>query len=296
VAGLIAAAFILQPTADPAASQPAWALGLVAGLLALGGWVAILWFDITSKKRLWLLVALTVAGLFVANYAVNLAQQRVYPPAAAVAMRPAAQSADGSVPGRVHNEDLLFEDYGMFVGAEDVSGSSPLRLARYAALLADFPRERLWRLTGVRAVLSSRPDLYVPVEGRTAIPGGESPGYLHRLAAANPRAWVVSSVLTIDDAHARPLMGDARFDPEQTALIPPPAPSGLEDGTLALAGDNRVRLERLAPHRLRAHVQSEHGGLLIVSENWMPGWRATVQRQSPGWRCCYLSRRLDGGC
>ncbi len=130
----------------------------------------------------------------------------------------------------------------------------------------------------MRTVLSSRPDLYVPVEGRTAIPGGERPGTLYRLAAANPRAWVVNSVLTIDDAHARPLMGDARFDPEQTALIPPPAPSGLEDGTLALAGDNRVRLERLAPNRLRAHVQSEHGGLLMVSENWMPGWRATVQR------------------
>jgi hypothetical protein len=39
-----------------------------------------------------------------------------------------------------------------------------------------------------------------------------------------------------------------------------------------------VRLERPAPNRLRAHVESEHGGLLIVSENWLPGWRATAQR------------------
>ena len=278
-AGLIAAALVLRPTgADPAASQAAWTLGLVAGLLALGGWVVVLWIDITSDKRLWLLVALTVAGLFVANYAVNLTLRRVYPPAEAVAVGAAVQSVGGSVPGRVHNEDVLFEDYGMFVGVEDVSGSSPLRLARYDALLTDFPRERLWRLAGVRTVLSSRPDLYVPVEGRTAIPGGEKPGYLYRLAAANPRAWVVDSVLTMDDAHALPLMGDARFDPERTALIPPPAPGGLEEGALALSGENRVRLERLAPNRLRAHVQSEHGGLLMVSENWMPGWRATVQR------------------
>ena len=77
---------------------------------------------------------------------------------------------------------------------------------------------------------------------------------------------------------ALPLLGDAGFDPDKTALIPPPAPSGLEDGVLAPAGENRVRLERLAPNRLRAHVQSEHGGLLVVSENWMPGWRATAQQ------------------
>jgi uncharacterized membrane protein YfhO len=35
-----------------------------------------------------------------------------------------------------------------------------------------------------------------------------------------------------------------------------------------------VTLERLAPSRLRARVSSEHGGILVVSENWMPGWRA----------------------
>ena len=58
---------------------------------------------------------------------------------------------------------------------------------------------------------------------------------------------MVNSILTIDDAHALPLMGDARFDPEQTALIPSPAPGGLEEGTLALSGENRVRLERSRP-------------------------------------------------
>ena len=277
-AGLIAAALALRPSLDPLAGNAALWPRLAAGLIAVGAWAIILWLDLAERHRLWLLIAFTVAGLFGVNYVGNLAPRQPYPPLQVAAVQSAVRAVDGSVPGRVHNEDVLFEDYGMFVGVEDVSGSSPLRLARYDALLTDFPRERLWRLAGVRTVLSSRPDLYVPVEGRTAIPGGASPGYLHRLAAANPRAWVVNSVLTIDDAHARPLMGDARFDPEQTALIPPPAPSGLEDGTLALAGDNRVRLERLAPNRLRAHVQSEHGGLLMVSENWMPGWRATVQR------------------
>jgi len=34
-------------------------------------------------------------------------------------------------------------------------------------------------------------------------------------------------------------------------------------------------LWRLAPRQLRAEVESDHDGLLVVSENWMPGWKAT---------------------
>ena len=79
-AGLIAAALVSRPTADPAASQAALFRGLVAGLIALGGWVLVLWLDITERRRLWLLIALTVAGLFV----VELCRQ---PDAARVSIR-----------------------------------------------------------------------------------------------------------------------------------------------------------------------------------------------------------------
>ena len=38
-----------------------------------------------------------------------------------------------------------------------------------------------------------------------------------------------------------------------------------------------MRVEQIAPGRLRIHVKSENGGYLVVSENWLPGWQATIQ-------------------
>jgi uncharacterized membrane protein len=279
--GLIALALTLRGAADVIVTDAALLRGMAVGLGILLAGALVMWPEMAGRRRLWLLLGLSVVDLFAANLAVNLALPRPQPPALASAVQAAVRpgfTADGSAPARVHNEGPLFEDYGMIVGVEDLSGSSPLRLARYAALLTDFPRERLWQLTGARYVLSARRDLYVPSQLAAEFPGADGPSYLHRLDAANPRAWVANTVRVVDDAAALPLLGDASFNPERTALLPPPAHEGLEDGTLAPVGADSVRLERISPNRLRAHVTSEHGGLLIVSENWMPGWRASVQR------------------
>ena len=180
----------------------------------------------------------------------------------------------------MHNDGILPEDYGMVVGIEEIGGSSPLRLAHFAALLGDFPRDRLWQLTGVQYVLSADRQLHVPARLRAEIPGPNGPVYLHELAASNPRAWVATTIVTADDAAALPLLGDAGFDPRTIALLPPAVngvgrPVGLEDGPVG-AGESVVRLEYVRPGRLSAHVRSAGGGLLVVSENWLPGWRATV--------------------
>jgi hypothetical protein len=53
-------------------------------------------------------------------------------------------------------------------------------------------------------------------------------------------------------------------------------PLGLEDGRLAGTGSSEVYVERKSPASLRLDVKSETGGYLVVSENWMPGWEATV--------------------
>jgi len=256
------------------------------GLAVLIAW-ALSWRFVRSPAgRQRMLIALAAADLFIAGYAVNLAPPQPIPPAGAQAVAgivAAHAPADGSVGGRVHNDGVLPEDYGMIVGVEEVGGSSPLRLARFAALLGDFPRDRLWQLAGVKYVLSADRELYAPSRLLAEIVGPRGPAYLHELAAANPRAWVAAEIRTADDAAARPLLGDAGFDPGTTALLPPAVngvgrPAGLEDGALAGAGESAVRLARVGPDRLIAHVQSRGGGLLIVSENWLPGWRAAVRR------------------
>ncbi len=284
-AGVIGIGFAVRSAGDLIVSDARFLEGVVAGacLLAVGAF--ILWRGMPERRRLWLLIAVSVADLFIANVGVNLAPRRTGVPPAVVAVQAAVRTvglSGDSVPGRVYNDSVLFEDYGMFVGIEDVSGSSPLRLARYAVLLADFPRDRLWRLAGVKQVLSSEPELYVPTVDRIEIATVEGMAYLHQLAAANPRAWVVHSVRVLDDAEVLPLLGDVSFDPEAMALLAPPAVLGLDDGSLAPAGANVVRLERVASDRLVAHVRSDYGGLLVVSENWLPGWRArAIQAGDP---------------
>ena len=172
----------------------------------------------------------------------------------------------------------------MRAGVEDLGGSSPLRLSRYDLLVETFPLDRLWQLTGVEHVLNSQPGLYQPAELLAELPGTDGASYLHRLAQPAPRAWVVNAVQSLEDGPALPLLADARFDPSATALLPPVTDTAgragfSPEGLLALPGQNTIQLQQLAPGRLRVDVQSERGGLLMVSENWLPGWQATVRRE-----------------
>ena len=274
--------------------QPAqfyWIAGAAAALLLLFAW--LFGFD---RPRRWLsagLIALAVADLFLANFTTNVSNLG---PALKTALPREAQAladavrAQGNVnlglPGRAYNEYRVFDDYGMRAGVEDVWGSSPLRLARYAALFEAFPLDRMWRLTGVDHALTWRRDLppEAPGELLAEFPQATDTTYLHRLSQVNPRAWVVSSVQQVSDADALRLLADSGFDLARSALVPLPGdPDGggdpLLSGLLAPAGRNDLALERLAPGHLRIRVNSENGGLLVVSENWMPGWRALERRE-----------------
>ncbi|MGE5603741.1 MAG: glycosyltransferase family 39 protein [Nitrososphaerales archaeon] len=280
-AGLIAFRLALGLSLDPAA-QVALARGAAVGAVALLGAVLAAALRLDARWLSGILTALALVELFAGNAAVNLSDRPVLPPAAAVTVAETTRSPDPAlVPTRVQNEGVLPEDYGMWAGVEDVSGSSPLRLARYDALLHDFPQSRLWQLTGVQSLLSSAAALYAPSERVADLSTGSEPAYLYRLAADNPRAWVVNTAYSADDRAALPLLGDERLDLRQTAVLPPAIkgagrPLGLEDGRLAGAGSSDVRIERRSPTSLRLDVKSETGGYLVVSENWMPGWEAVV--------------------
>jgi 4-amino-4-deoxy-L-arabinose transferase-like glycosyltransferase len=164
-----------------------------------------------------------------------------------------------------------------------LGGSSPLRLSRFAALLGNFPLDRLWQLTGAEHVLNQQAALVQPAEQLVALPGKDSTSFLHRLAQPTARAWIANVVQRLEDGAALPLLADARFDPSITAILPPLTDAGgrasfISEGLLATPGQNSVAMQVLAPGRLRFDIQSQHGGLLVISENWMPGWQATVRR------------------
>ncbi|CAN5702909.1 hypothetical protein BH10CHL1_BH10CHL1_21530 [soil metagenome] len=250
-------------------------IALVTFLFALV-LVVILHLEGWHTRRMGLLIGLVVGNLFWANFTLNLdalgpTRKTILAPEM-VAVQQAVQSSNTdalNLPGRVYNEFRVYEDYGMRQQLEDVWGSSPLRLARYAALFDQFPLDRLWRLTGVKHVLTWRRELFGPSDVLAQFPQTKDTTYLHHLKEANPRAWVATALQSASDQATVALLADHTFDLENKAVLPP----GLFNDSLIMpVGHNQITLQRLATNRIHVNVDSEKGGLLVVSENWMPGW------------------------
>lgn len=250
-----------------------------AVMLRLPGW---------SGRRTALLLVLAGVNLFFANTATNVdsfgpARKAILPPEVEALQQAVAETAGDNVglPGRVYNEFRVYEDYGLRAGVEDVWGASPLRLARYAALFAEFPLDRMWRLLGVEHVLTWRRELFEPSTLLAEYPQTTDTTYLHRLSESNPRAWLVAQVQPATDEEAAQLLADHQFDLETTALLPPDQLAvSASSGASAPPGANTVQLRQVSPSRVQVEVDGEQDGLLVVSENWMPGWR--VEGAPPG--------------
>ncbi|MCC6458449.1 MAG: YfhO family protein [Caldilineaceae bacterium] len=251
-------------------------LGLAAALLvALPGW--------TARRGAWM-VALVVVNLVWVNAGTNQVagtpadRVRVAPEVSALIEAVAERSgAANGLPGRVYNEFRAYEDYGMRAQVEDVWGSSPLRVARYAALFENFPLDRMWRLLGVEHVLTWRRELFGPSTLLGEFPQTTDTTYLHRLPDANPRAWLVPNVVVVEDEAAWAHLADHQFDLGQTGLLGPE--SGWAGDLIdAPANSATVTLARRAADAYQVHVTSEQGGLLVVSETWLPGWEVVEPR------------------
>jgi len=252
---------------------------LIAGmtvLLALLFVVVMLLPGWSRRRSLWV-AGLVVINLFWANFTTNLdpfgpARKTILAPemeALAAAVTANGKDAVG-LPGRIYNEFRIYEDYGMRQAIEDVWGSSPLRLARYAALFDNFPLDRLWQLTGVTHILTWRRELFEPSDLLAEFPQATDTTYLHRLTEPNPRAWLVHELQPATDEAALALLADHTFALTQVGLVPAEI---LADVTHLPAGTGTIQIDQLAAGHLQVAVESTAGGLLIVSENWMPGWQ-----------------------
>lgn len=252
-------------------------VSVFAVMLRMPGW---------SRRRWLWLVGLAAANLFVVNMGTNVgdfdpARKTVLAPEVQAVQAAASTAADANgLPGRVYNEFRSYEDYGMRAGVEDVWGSSPLRLSRYASLFEEFPLDRMWRLLGVEHVLTWRKELFGPSELLGEFPQATDTTYLHRLPTLNPRAWLVSSVRQADDKEALALLADHQFDLDTTAVLANTEPAGAVPvgSTPGLGGavdatDATVQLQQRGPANLHVAVQNSVGGLLVIAENWLPGWR-----------------------
>lgn len=263
-----------------------WFLALRALLVA--GAVALLCHaSHLSRTRRLLFLPLLVGDLFFANFATNLAEG---PAIRAELARPVAQAtlqtaldlareSDGPPP-RVYNEFRLPDSSGLFVGWEDVWGSSPMRIFYYDSLFYDIPLELLWQLTGVGTVLTWREDLSVSSQILAEFPREGETDRIHRLDRVAPRLWWTQKARRGDDKEVARLLADPNFNFREEILIGRAGSQSVESGWLddrlvfGEGGTASIQPQQAGPANLVVRIQSDQPGILFASENWMPGWLA----------------------
>jgi hypothetical protein len=96
-------------------------------------------------------------------------------------------------------------------------------------------------------------------------------------ASGYPRAWTVHETKVEPSAErAAEQLGAPGFDAHRTALTE--VPLALEP--LAEGAREAVQASMISPARMELEVDAQSRGLLVLSENYYPGWRATIDDQS----------------
>ena len=172
--------------------------------------------------------------------------------------------------GGGNDQSVEFAMYGLDI----LAGHHPNDLARYRTLLGLEGSQRQGANTRHPNVLRMMNVKYVVWDGlvegaeRLSTVGGEAvyayPGM--------DRAWIAEEVTVLEEdaaAHARILSSE--FDPAREAILAAPLPG---DG--GVGGSGSIEWVSYQPDQRELRVRTTGPALLVVSENWFPGWVAEV--------------------
>jgi hypothetical protein len=140
-----------------------------------------------------------------------------------------------------------------------------------------------WKLMNVRWVLTNSETLDVPGLKKVAGPVTNSAGTanvtLFEITENNPFAWVAPVIIKAPDEQVLGTVLDPRFDVTRAALFDTAAAvQGKTVDALPEPLGIRVRTTSYAPGRIAMELDqpAPDGSALIASENYYPGWSATV--------------------
>ncbi len=138
------------------------------------------------------------------------------------------------------------------------------------------------RLTNMKYVLTDLDSLPVPGYRRLVGPARDNVGstlYLFGAPGDNPPAWVTPVIAKAPDDAVFATVLDPRFDPATAALFDTSAKvNAVEVKQLPAPLDIRASVTRYDPGHITVRLDkaAPAGAALMVSENYYPGWSATV--------------------
>jgi hypothetical protein len=202
------------------------------------------------------------------------------------------------------------------LGLQPIVPDLAMRYGLYDARGYDYPVERrydrLWRRTVAGAEGFTPPTMQVDPSDRALRALGllgvadliEPPHQMRRAGLrvtydgddariyANPRAmprtWVVGGQRVVRGDAAIDAVTAPGFDPARTAIVERPL--------RGLSGSGTSRIVRYEPERVELRATADRRALVVLSDVWFPGWKATVDgRDAPIERVDYLLRGVAVG-
>ncbi|HWJ24746.1 MAG TPA: hypothetical protein VNS52_20460 [Gemmatimonadaceae bacterium] len=192
----------------------------------------------------------------------------------------------------------------MIHGIRDARGYHSNELGRYDVLggktegwRAMYGSPRFWQLENIQYFLTNVADL--PIEGATRVAGpvrnsAGSMAYLYKLPGDHPAAWVAPVIVKAPDEVVLATLSDPRLDDvRRAALFDTSASVTAKDSvrTLPTPLPITATFRRYEPGRISLDLDTPApaGSALIVSENYYPGWSATVDgKPTPVGRADYV--------
>lgn len=143
-----------------------------------------------------------------------------------------------------------------------------------------------WHLMNVRYVLTEAESLAVPALRRVVGPVQNAFGttvFLYEMTEENPAAWVSPAIVKAPDEDVLATVLDPRFDVRRVALFDTSAAvTGVQLSTMPDPSPVKATATRYDPGAIDIELDqpAPAGSALVVSENFYPGWTASVDGNS----------------